>query len=117
PLVGGNGDHEGRAIGGDPPELDQRAVVVLDVLEHVAGEKKVELAALERQRLQPTEPNAVQPTPMTEGDGVGGGIHAGGGTESPELDEVPSCTAAGIEHPCLLRELNLLHEGPDDRPL
>ncbi len=70
PLIGRHGYHEVCVAVCHTVQLDQSAQVVIDVLEHVAREEKVEFAGPERKRVQSAGVDVLQATQSAELDGL-----------------------------------------------
>jgi hypothetical protein len=97
PLIGGHGYHEVCIVVCDTVHLGQSAQVVIDVLEHVAREEKVECVVPERKRTQSAGVHVLQATQPAELDSITGCVHPCGRTERAELDEVSPRAAACVE--------------------
>ena len=99
PAVGRDSHQQAAAWAGRATQLAQRAPIVVQVLDHVGGEREVETAALEGQILQRGLLYAREPATTAEVDGLRRRVHALGLPEAAELHEVAPGAATGIEQP------------------
>ena len=70
PLIGRRGYHEVCSAVCNTVQLDQSVQVVIEVLEHVAREEKIEFTGSERERIQSAGADVVQATQPAELDGL-----------------------------------------------
>ena len=98
-MVGRDGDEQVTAWSGDPPQFGQRAVIVIEVLDHVGGQDEVEALVLVGQLLDRRLDDLSQPAEMAELDRLGREVDALGLAEGPKLDHVAPGATARIQDP------------------
>ncbi len=116
PSVGRDGDQQACAGRADAPKLAQRADVVLDVLDHVAGEQQVEARVLERQRFE-WRARDVEEAALAAGvDRLLREVDADRVAERSVLHEVAPGATARVEDRRIGRQAGVAQQRPHDPP-
>ena len=112
-----HGDHEGAARAHDPPQLDERGAVVVEVLEHVERRREVEFVGRERQPGQVAVDDLARTARERALAAGWRGLEPDGGAEHGELGEHRAAAAARVEDSRLAaRRQRAPHRVEHDRP-